>query len=76
MTKTEFERQLTALSPREREVMALVAKGLKNPEIAGVLSITRKTVENTIVRANRRFEPRLSREVFIRLWWETVERTR
>jgi LuxR family maltose regulon positive regulatory protein len=39
------------LSQREREVAALAAKGLTNPEIAARLFITRGTVKNTIAHA-------------------------
>jgi len=71
MNRRDFETQLERLAPREREVMALVGDGLSNPQIAEQLGITRKTVENTIVRANKRFEPRISRERFVRIWTET-----
>lgn len=71
MTRKEFERQLSTLAPREREVMSLVADGNSNSQIAAILSLSRKTIENTIVRANKRFTPRLKREQFVRLWWET-----
>jgi DNA-binding NarL/FixJ family response regulator len=38
----------TALSPREREVLALVTEGLANAEIGERLSISEKTVRNHI----------------------------
>ncbi len=44
MMKTE------ALSPREREIVSLVAQGLTNREIAGQLYLAPKTVENHIGR--------------------------
>lgn len=41
----ESERSLSKLTPREREVMELVVKGLHNKEIAGKLGISVRTVE-------------------------------
>src|SRR6185503_18177097 len=38
----------TGLSPREREVLALIAEGLSNSEIADRLSISEKTVRNHV----------------------------
>jgi DNA-binding NarL/FixJ family response regulator len=40
--------QLAALSPRERELVELVAEGLKNEDIAGRLGISEKTVRNNL----------------------------
>ena len=37
-----------SLSPREREVLALIAEGLGNAQIAGRLSISEKTVRNHV----------------------------
>jgi DNA-binding NarL/FixJ family response regulator len=37
-----------ALSPREREVLALISEGLANAEIAGRLGISDKTVRNHV----------------------------
>ncbi|MCA1817904.1 MAG: response regulator transcription factor [Acidobacteria bacterium] len=37
-----------SLSPREREVLALMAEGLGNAQIAGHLSISEKTVRNHV----------------------------
>ena len=39
-----------ALSPREREVVELVARGLTNRQIASELSLAVKTVENHVGR--------------------------
>jgi DNA-binding NarL/FixJ family response regulator len=37
-----------SLSPREREVAALIARGLSNREIGAALSITEKTAANHV----------------------------
>ena len=39
------EKNSTALSPREREVLQLIAEGYTNKQIAGILSISIKTVQ-------------------------------
>jgi DNA-binding NarL/FixJ family response regulator len=43
--------QLEELTPREREVMALVATGLSNEEIASYLVVTRATAKTHVSRA-------------------------
>ena len=43
--------QLDVLTAREREVMALVAKGLSNEEIAGLLTISPATAKTHVSRA-------------------------
>lgn len=45
----ELEQLLQALTPREREVLGLAAKGLPHKQIARQLGIGRRTVQNHIV---------------------------
>ena len=48
-TKTSSKKhRSTPLTPREKEVLDLIFKGLENSEIATTLSITEKTVKNHI----------------------------
>jgi RNA polymerase sigma factor (sigma-70 family) len=42
------EELLSRLTPREREVAALIARGLTNRQIADILTITRGTVANHV----------------------------
>jgi len=45
-SKSEIKKQSDPLSEREREVLRLLAEGHSNQEVANVLYISRKTVEN------------------------------
>ena len=51
-------KEAPVLSPREREVMALLARGLKGPQIAERLGISPDTVRTHIENAMQRLEAR------------------
>ena len=50
LTAAEQDRQVTVLSDREREVLALVAEGLTNKQIAARLFISENTARNHVSR--------------------------
>jgi DNA-binding NarL/FixJ family response regulator len=43
------EGRISVLTPREKEVLSLIADGRTNPEIADTLSITRNTVKSHLM---------------------------
>ena len=55
-----------SLTPRETEVVRLVAAGLRNKAIAGLLGITEVTVKNHIARIMRKLS--VSSRMDILLW--------
>ena len=46
--ESDGERVFASLSPREREILALMTSGLGNAEIAERLAISEKTVRNHV----------------------------
>jgi DNA-binding NarL/FixJ family response regulator len=59
--------ELPALSPREREVLALVAEGRSNNEIGAALFISPITVRNHVSRILEKLQVRDRREAMIRV---------
>jgi DNA-binding NarL/FixJ family response regulator len=56
------------LTPREREVVAMVARGLTNDEVAAALYVTLSTVKTHLASAQRKFGARNRVEVAARAW--------
>jgi len=56
------------LSPRQRQVIELVARGLKNHEIAGELGITQHVVRNYISKIYATIG--VNNRVELALWYE------
>jgi DNA-binding NarL/FixJ family response regulator len=50
LTAAQEDREVALLSAREREVLALVADGLTNKQIAGQLVISENTARNHVSR--------------------------
>lgn len=60
--KYHAQRSVSALSPRQRQVLALIARGLLSKQIAGDLKISQKTVEVHRSQLLRRLGVRSSAE--------------
>lgn len=54
---------LATLSPREREIVAMVARGLTNDEIAAAAAISRNTVKHHLKRTFRKLQVRSRAEL-------------
>jgi DNA-binding NarL/FixJ family response regulator len=67
ITPAPFPAELAALSPRERQVLRLVAKGESNREIGKSLYITEKTVKNYVsqVLSHLGFRDRTQAAIFV-----------
>ncbi len=57
-----------ALSPRERDIAALVARGMSNKEIARELALRNQTVRNTLTNVYRKTGTRSRTELATRLF--------
>ena len=55
--------RMDQLTRRERDVVALIADGLSNKEVAGRLAISQRTVEGHRARAMRKLEVRTPAEL-------------
>ena len=51
-----MDTKMSRLSPRAQEIMALMAKGLTNAEIADVLGLSLSTVKGHVERILKRLE--------------------
>jgi DNA-binding NarL/FixJ family response regulator len=67
ITPAPFPAELAALSPRERQVLRLIAKGESNREIGKSLYITEKTVKNYVsqVLSHLGFRDRTQAAIFV-----------
>ena len=57
-SREEFERRAQSLSPRERQVLSLVVKGLMNKHIAAEINLSLKSVELYRARGMRKMKAR------------------
>jgi PAS domain S-box-containing protein len=64
--KASKDRTTVPLSPREREVLALVAKGQSNKRVAQTLNVTQETVKSHLKRAFHKLESKTRAEAVAR----------
>ena len=62
-SREEFDRRVQSLSPRERQVLSLVVKGLMNKHIADEIKLSLKSVELYRSRGMRKMKARSVTEV-------------
>lgn len=55
-TKAELRKLFSELTPRERDILRLLAQGKSNREIAQTLYLTEKTVRNYVSNILRKLE--------------------
>ncbi len=60
-------KQGDSLSPREREVLDYIILGMLNREIAQVMGVSVRTVENHV--SNVMYKVGLGRRVMLAIWW-------
>ncbi|MDP1580522.1 MAG: response regulator transcription factor [Candidatus Didemnitutus sp.] len=60
--------ELAALSPREREVLELVAGGAVDKEVAARLGISRSTVKNNLTSIYAKWRVRTRTEAAVKFW--------
>jgi DNA-binding NarL/FixJ family response regulator len=66
--------QEAGLTPREAEIVELIAQGYTDPEIAQELHCACSTVKFRMTRICEKLQVRRHRVVIARWWWENVER--
>lgn len=59
------------LSPRERDVAALIAKGMSNPEIARALFVREETIKDHV--GNILKKTKLQNRIQVAVWWATTQ---
>ena len=64
---------MRGLTPRQRQILDLVAAGRTNQEIARVLGLSTQTVKNHLSRASMAYG--YANRVELAVWWVTEGRT-
>lgn len=65
MFKNGHRKEFDTLTPREKEILKLLAESNENPDIAVLLGISRRTVENHRKHINRKLQIRHRKDIII-----------